>query len=312
MVSIIIPYYNRPEKLERSLSSIFSQTYQDFEILVVDDCSIIPFQIKHKNVKYLQNPTNSGPGVSRNLGLKHAKGEFITFLDSDDYWDKFFLETLIPVLISNPDACMAYCNGVKIDENCKVIGARRKKIIYPTTILPNILYNGRRWGTGGCVWRASCINHVQFLEYRSWEDYAFDVAVGVKHNIVVPVKRNLVFYDVSGDDKLSKNSEVTYVIEKHKSILAISKLLLQHDYRSNPLVNSSVTILIILNTIKLIRLDLAIRDYLSENLNSIREWRNLRFYFYMLFLVTLPKKIGIIYLKKLRHKVSSDNLFLLK
>lgn len=312
LVTIIIPYFNRPEKLERCLNSIFSQTYTYYEIIVVDDCSTIPFLLKHDNVTYLKNQVNSGPGVSRNLGIQHAKGVFITFLDSDDYWHKDFLKTLVPVLLNNPEACMAYSNGVKIDENCEIIGSRRKKTIYPTTILPNILFSGRRWGTGGCIWRAASISHTRFLEHRSWEDYAFDIAVGITNNSVVPVKKNLVFYDVSGEDKLSNTSEDESIIEKHKSIIAISKMLLQHDYKNNPKVNKSVTILIILNTIRLVRLDVRSAKYISENIKNIRQWRNFRFYSYMLFLIMLPEKIGIKYLKKLKRKVNRDQLILLR
>lgn len=312
LVTIIIPYYNRPEKLERCLNSIFSQTYTNYEIIVIDDCSTIPYQTEHQNVTYLKNGVNSGPGVSRNLGLKNAKGTFITFLDCDDYWHKDFLTMVLPALADHPDACMAYSNGFEIDETGEVIGARRKKPTYPTTILPNVLYSGRYWGTGGCVWKTSSLSHVRYLEHRSWEDYAFDVSVGVNNNLIVPVKEKLVFYDVSGDDKLSKNSEEIYITEKHKSIMAISKLLLQHKYKSHHLINDSVTILIILNTIKLIRLDLTNEAYISENLKSLKEWKNFRFYMYVLLLAKLPKKLGIKFLKKLRRKVNNQELLLLK
>ena len=55
LVSIIIPYYNRPNKLERCLNSIDSQTYTKYEIIVVDDCSNIPIKVRHSHVKYLKN-----------------------------------------------------------------------------------------------------------------------------------------------------------------------------------------------------------------------------------------------------------------
>ena len=92
MTSIIIPYHNRPVKLKRCLNSIFQQTYQDFEILIIDDYSKTPLQLEVDNrVRILRNRKNLGPGLSRNVGLDNAKGEYIAFLDSDDYWDKEFL-----------------------------------------------------------------------------------------------------------------------------------------------------------------------------------------------------------------------------
>ena len=87
VVSVIIPTHNRPEYLRRALISVKIQTFDDIEIIVVDDASSVDLEDvlqDFPDVIYLRNKTNKGPCYSRNRGLKHARGKFINFLDDDD------------------------------------------------------------------------------------------------------------------------------------------------------------------------------------------------------------------------------------
>lgn len=101
LISIIIPVYNAEEYLERCLVSILKQTYKYFEVLLVDDGSndrsvniISDFVKKDKRVK-LVCTTHGGVSVARNTGIELAKGDFLFFVDADDYIDPFLLEKLI-------------------------------------------------------------------------------------------------------------------------------------------------------------------------------------------------------------------------
>lgn len=90
MVSIIVPTYNRAALVKRTIMSIINQTYQEIEIIVVDDGSTddteeVVLSIDYDNLKYIKQ-VNSGACVARNRGIKEAKGEVIAFLDSDDEW----------------------------------------------------------------------------------------------------------------------------------------------------------------------------------------------------------------------------------
>ena len=91
-VSIVVPTHNRPELLARALRSIYNQTYQDFEVLVVDDGSKPRAQeflgewLSKPNFKYLETNKDQGGAVTRNVGIKAASGEFVAFLDDDDEW----------------------------------------------------------------------------------------------------------------------------------------------------------------------------------------------------------------------------------
>lgn len=87
LVSIVIPTYNRPDYLERAVKSTLLQTYENIEIIVVDDCSELDLDLlknKYPSVCYLKNNTNRGACYSRNRGIWEASGEYINFLDDDD------------------------------------------------------------------------------------------------------------------------------------------------------------------------------------------------------------------------------------
>lgn len=91
LVSIVMPAYNCEKYVGASIESIINQTYQNWELLVVDDCSTDKTQsVVHTyldaRIKYTKNEKNSGAAVSRNKALKMAKGRWIAFLDSDDMW----------------------------------------------------------------------------------------------------------------------------------------------------------------------------------------------------------------------------------
>ena len=102
LISVIVPVYNGARSLDRSLRSVLSQTLPDFELIVVDDCStdesvdiLRSYQALDERVRVLATATNSGPGVARNVGLENARGRFIAFLDSDDFWMRDKLEKQI-------------------------------------------------------------------------------------------------------------------------------------------------------------------------------------------------------------------------
>ena len=91
LVSIILPTYNRADTIERSVKSILSQTYTNFEVIVVDDASMdntesVISGIKDDRIKYLRHKSNKGGAAARNTGIKAAKGDYIAFQDSDDEW----------------------------------------------------------------------------------------------------------------------------------------------------------------------------------------------------------------------------------
>lgn len=109
-VSVIIPIYNVEKYLERCLNSILHQTYTDYEVICINDCSpdkcdeiLERFQNKYSSVlQVLQNKENIGQGKSRERGIRHAGGEYLLFIDSDDYVRKNYIETYVSTMEKNP------------------------------------------------------------------------------------------------------------------------------------------------------------------------------------------------------------------
>ncbi len=93
VVSVYVPTHNRSKLLKRAIESVQAQTYQNFELIIVDDCSsddtcevVKSYQKEDSRIKYLKNETNKGGCYSRNRAIETAQGEFITGLDDDDYF----------------------------------------------------------------------------------------------------------------------------------------------------------------------------------------------------------------------------------
>ena len=111
LVSIIMPSYNTGKFIKETINSVLNQTYNNWELIIVDDCSTddteeIVNAIKDNRIKFLKNSTNSGAAISRNKAIKEAKGKWIAFLDSDDLWKKEKIEKQIKFMKKNNDYAM--------------------------------------------------------------------------------------------------------------------------------------------------------------------------------------------------------------
>ena len=99
MISIVMPAFNASETILKSIESVTSQSYKEWELIIIDDCStddtaeiVLPLSEQDPRLIYLKNETNRGVAHSRNNGIKKARGEWIAFLDSDDLWGNTKLE----------------------------------------------------------------------------------------------------------------------------------------------------------------------------------------------------------------------------
>ena len=128
LVSVIMPSYNCGRFIADSIKSVQAQTYKNWELLIVDDCSldntldiVKKIQITDKRIRLFQNKDNSGAAVSRNVALKEAKGRWIAFLDSDDLWEPLKLERQIKFMEDNGYA-FTYHEYIEIDEQSRELG----------------------------------------------------------------------------------------------------------------------------------------------------------------------------------------------
>ncbi len=121
-VSIILPTYNRAYIIEKAIQSVLNQTYQDFELIIVDDGStdnteeiIKKLQEKDKRIRYIKLETNKGAAAARNEGIKIAHGKYITFQDSDDEWLPEKLEKQMKIFETTPEDIIVYTGFWRID-----------------------------------------------------------------------------------------------------------------------------------------------------------------------------------------------------
>lgn len=130
LVSVVVPVFNMEKHIEETLSSIQNQSYAFFEVLVIDDYStdstksiIEKFVKSDSRFTYIKTLQNSNkPAVTRNIGLKHAKGKYIAFLDHDDLWFGKKLERQIRVLENRPDLTMVHSHLWDFTERSKFRG----------------------------------------------------------------------------------------------------------------------------------------------------------------------------------------------
>lgn len=124
-ISVIVPTYNRAYRLKETLCSVLTQTYQDFELIVVDDGSIddtSKMMQTFPSIKYLALKENYGVSVARNIGIAYAKGKYICFLDSDDLWNENKLQIQFYWMEGNTDCQVCYTdeiwirNGVRVNQ----------------------------------------------------------------------------------------------------------------------------------------------------------------------------------------------------
>jgi glycosyltransferase involved in cell wall biosynthesis len=178
-VSVIIPTLNRADFIKESINSVLSQTYQDFEIIVIDDGSTdntreIVEGYDNEKIKYFYQK-NSGLNSARNTGIRNSKGEYISYLDSDDIWHPYKLEKQVAILDKNSDIGLVYCGSSLIDENGTHTGKRplirHSGYVFEKLIRYNFLYNGSI-----AIFRRNCLEKVGLFDERTvrmtdWEFY---------------------------------------------------------------------------------------------------------------------------------------------
>ena len=173
LISIIIPYFKKKQFFKETIESINKQTYQNFEIILIyDDIdkSDLKF-IKHilkkiKKKKIIINKKNLGAGISRNLGIKQSKGEFIAFLDADDIWHKKKIEKQV-MFMKKKKIDFSFSNYLIINKNKKVL----RKIIAPKKITFSNLLFACDIGLSTVILKTDLLKIYKFSCLKTKEDY---------------------------------------------------------------------------------------------------------------------------------------------
>ena len=140
LVTVITPMYNSGKYIEETMNSVISQTYENWELFVIDDGSsdncvelVSDFKKNDDRIKLIINEENQGAAISRNIGIREANGRYIAFLDSDDLWVPTKLEEQINFMSKNQLA-LSYSSYEKIDEFGNHI--KNINVVYTQTTYP--------------------------------------------------------------------------------------------------------------------------------------------------------------------------------
>lgn len=196
LVSIIMPSWNTGRFIAESIQSVLKQTYQNWELIIVDDCSTdntdeIVASFSDARIKYLKNEKNSGAALTRNRAIREAKGEWIAFLDSDDLWVPEKLEKMLKFMKANGYA-FAYHEFEKIDEQSQKLNIL---VSGPKIVTKRKMYH---YGYPGCLtfmYNAHFMGLIQIKDIRKNNDYALLLKLCKKSSCYL-LKENLALYRV--------------------------------------------------------------------------------------------------------------------
>lgn len=195
LVSIVMPSYNTGKYIKESIESVLAQTYDNWELIIVDDCStdnsdeIIKLFLYDSRIRYFKNEVNSGAAVSRNKALREAKGKWIAFLDSDDLWHPKKLEKQIAFMEEN-GYHFSYTNYVEIDEQSRLKGSF---VTGPLKISKIGLYCYCWIGCLTVMYDAERIGLIQIEDIKKNNDYALWLKVCKKSDCYL-LKETLAKY----------------------------------------------------------------------------------------------------------------------
>jgi len=231
LISIVIPTFNREKVLKRAIDSVVSQTYEKWELIIVDNCSLDGTKIL---VKGYHNPKiniisvdNKGViGLSRNLGIRKANGNLIAFLDSDDWWESIKLERILNDFDENTDIIYHDCY-ITNESSRRLTNSRKLR----GEVLIDLIKNGNTLVTSSVVAKKKCLNEVggfsEDKEVVGWEDYHLWMKLAMHKCVFKKIEGGLGYYWHGGDNFGSPE----------RVLCNISQIIKHFDYKYSNYVN---------------------------------------------------------------------------
>ena len=231
-VSLIIPVYNVEPYLRQCLDSVINQTFKDIEIILINDCSsdnslqiIKEYQQKDKRIILIDLQENKGLGNARNEGLKISKGEYIAFVDSDDWVTIDYVETLYKTIKEN-NVDLAIAN-ISTYNN---ITGETKHIKFPQIIYNNpntknikaiMLKQRMIWSSCSKIYKKDFVfNNNIFFKQTLMEDILFNYEIILKSDNIIITDKNLYYYRIKRSSSImeDKNNRIYPCLNVFKNI----------------------------------------------------------------------------------------------
>jgi len=236
LVSVIMPYYNKRNYFLDSINSVLNQTYINLEIIIIyddherDDLEYIKDCIKNDSrAKIILNDKNRGVAFSRNKAISVAQGEYIAFLDCDDYWKTNKIEMQMGFMLKN-DYDFSYTTYQVINSNGKIVDKikARKKLDY------NELLKSCDIGLSSVILKRKLLNEMKFPGLKTKEDFVLWLSLAKKSVDLAGFDEPLMFWRQTSNSlsssilqKLKDAFKVYYLYEKKNffySIFCVARL----------------------------------------------------------------------------------------
>lgn len=240
-VSVVIPTYNRAHLVGRAIQSVLNQTYQDFEIIVVDDGSTdnteeVVKSFNDPRIRYIRHDQNRGGSAARNTGIKMARGEYIAFQDSDDEWLPEKLEKQMRVFENAPAEV-----GVVYTGFWRIEGDRRTyipsdKISQKEGNIQGELLKGNFVTTQATVLKKECFEKAGMFDQRlpRFQDWELFIRISKYYEFKCIDEPLVISYFTPISISSNQRAQVEaygLILEKHYQDIAKSrKLLARHQY----------------------------------------------------------------------------------
>lgn len=245
-VSVIVPVYNTEKYLKNCIDSLLKQNFDDYEIIVINDLSPgnaeeIIKSYNDKKIVYIKNKTNKGIGYNRNLGIKKAKGEYVCFIDSDDYVKEDFISKMYNYSKENNlDLCV--CDYVNVDEE----GNKLKEFNLSDFCITNYEENNKilceiNLAPWNKLYKKDMLvkNKIEFSETLKYEDLSF-VALSIKNSKKIgKINEQLNYYTIHNNSETTTRDKRVFDIFKQLDIV-------RNEYKSGKYLDE-LTVSVLLN-----------------------------------------------------------------
>jgi len=205
LISVVMPAYNAENTIREAIESVLVQSFADFELIVINDCStdstadiVSMLAEKDHRIRIFHNSKNMGVSATRNFGIAEAKGEWIAFLDSDDIWRNDKLEKQLETLAAHVDAVLCYTASSFILPNGQLSGYTmhaEEKTSYKTLLKKNLI------SCSSVIVKADVMKGISMPNDAMHEDYYVWLTILKKHKYAYGVDIPLLLYRLSDHSK---------------------------------------------------------------------------------------------------------------
>ncbi len=224
LVSVIIPIYNVEQYIEKCLDSVINQTYKDLEIICVNDCSpdnsaqiLLEYAQRDTRIKIVNREKNGGLSAARNTGLDEAKGEYVYFIDSDDWIDLDYIEKMVSAITFSKTDVVVNTNVIQEFEN-----KPSKKLVFGDLEIEENAFvdadnaiNNIMWASWAQLWDRKFLvkNDLGFLEGHIYEDMHFSPVAYSYMDKIYAIAASAYHYRIR-ENSLCRQNEDDYSVKE--------------------------------------------------------------------------------------------------